>query len=342
MALDSYERLWKGLQNRCPLAGPFLCQDWIRWAFREIIEKRKWGWSIKRSQFVFPAITTAGTVSVTNNNNQVVGVGTNFTSALIGQQFRTSNLTPIYDVIAVTNPTNLTLSDVWGSTSLTNTGYKIYLAYVIPPTDFHSFISIYDPNFSWQLWTNVRQDDLNMYDAQRASQGTPYVVADYDFTSLALGGATITPPVPRFEIWPHVQSAYVLPFLYESRQPDLDDAGVTLPRFIPGNVLMEGGLAQAAKWPGPDSDHKNPMFNLALSQLHEKKFQDAVRELERQDDEVYKRDIWYESGPVWPMAPLPFPVNSSYLQLHAIVYALFALLVPLLCSLWIAGGYTNG
>jgi len=294
-----------------------MAQDWVRWAFREVIEKQKWSWSIKPSQFVIPNMVSAGTATVTNNSNQVTGTGTSWSASLIGQQFRTSNLTPIYTITNVVGQT-LTLDNVWGDTTAVNTGYKIYLAYVIPPLDFHAFISVFDPRFSWQLWTTVKQDALNMYDAQRASQGTPYVVADLDYTNLALGGATINPPIPRFEIWPHIQSAYVIPFLYEARYPDLDDAGATLPRFITGDVLLEGALAQVTRWPGPDREHPNPAFNLALSKMHTDLFDKKVKELQRQDEEVYMRDVYYESGPVWPMAPLPFPINSSYLQLHAI------------------------
>lgn len=295
-----------------------LAQDFVRWAFREIIEKRKWSWAIKQSQFVFPPLVSTGTVDVTNGSNQVVGHGTAWNSTMIGLQFRTSTLTPIYTVVSVPSPTSLTLDQPWGALSALGQGFKLYLAYVIPPLDFHAFTTVFDPNFSWALWTNVKQDELNMYDAQRASQGTPYVIADYDYTSLALGGATISPPIPRFEVWPHVQQAYVIPFMYEARYPDLDDAGATLPRFIPGDVLMEGALAQAARWPGSDRDHVSPYFNLNLAQDHAKRFDVKVRELERNDDEVYERDIRYESGPVWPMAPLPFPINSSYLQLHSI------------------------
>lgn len=295
-----------------------MAQDWIRWSFREIIEKRKWSWSIKRSQFIIPQMTSAGTVTVTLNSNTVVGSGTTWTKSLIGQQFRIGNLTPIYDIVDVPDASHLTLQDVWGADTQSGVGYRIYLAYAQVPDDFHTFISVWDANFSWQLWTTIKQDALNLYDAQRASQGTPYVVADYDYTTIRYGGATVTPPIPRFEIWPHQQAQYVLPFLYESRQADLDDANSFLPRFIPGDVLMEGALAQAARWPGLDSDHKNPMYNLPLAQFHETKYQARVRELERQDDEVYARDVWYEDGPVWPMAPLPFPINSSYLQLHAV------------------------
>lgn len=294
-----------------------MAEQFINYAFRDLIEKRKWSWSISQSQFIFPAMYNTGTVTVTNNSNSVVGVGTTWTAAMIGRQFRTSTLTPIYTIIDVPNATTLTLDQVWGAASASAQGYKIYIAYQIPPTDFHAFVSIWDPNFSWSLWSTVSQAELNTYDAPRASQGTPYVVADYDYTNLAFGGATITPALPRFEVWPHQQAAYVIPFMYERRFPDLNDSNGELPRFIPGNTLLEGGLAALARWPGPDAEHKNPYFGMQLAMMHQGLYDKAVRQLEVQDDEVYGRDVSYGIQDL-PFCPYPFPVNASYLQLHAI------------------------
>lgn len=302
---------------RCPLAGGQLAEQFINYAFRDVIERRKWSWSISQSQFIFPAAVTAGTVTVTNQSNAVVGVGTAWNATMIGQQFRTSTLTPIYTITAVGSATTLTLDQPWGAASSANTGYKIYIAYQIPPTDFHSFVSIWDPNFSWSLWSTVSQAELNTYDAQRASQGTPYVVADFDYTSLAFGGATISPDLPRFEVWPHQQAAYVIPFMYERRFPDLNDSNGQLPRYIPGNVLLEGGLAACARWPGPDAEHRNPYFGMSLAKMHQDLFDTKVRELEVNDDNVYGRDVSYGIADL-PFCPYPFPVNASYLQLHAI------------------------
>jgi hypothetical protein len=303
---------------RCPKSNYFLASDWINFSFRELVERRKWSWLIKNAQFTFSNQVTAGKVTVTNGSSTVVGTGTAFTSAMIGLQFRVSLLTPIYDIIAVTDGLHLTLDQTWGGTSQSQVGYQIYLARPIPPTDFHSFTTIYDPNFNWQLWLTVTQPELNTYDAQRSTQGTPYVCADYDYTSLAVGGATISPQLPRFEIWPHQTSQYVIPFQYESRPPDLSDATGQLPRYIPGDVLLEQALAQAARWPGPDKEHPNPYFNASLSAMHQKLWEEKVHRLEVQDDEVYGRDVQY--GPIFtmPFAPLPFPVNAAYMQVHAI------------------------
>lgn len=318
MALDTFEGLWKSVLLRCPLAGPFLSQQFINYAFRDLIEKRKWSWAIAQSQFIFPNQVTAGKVTVTNNSNAVTGIGTAFNATMIGYQFRISTTTPIYTITAVASATSLTLDQVWGSTSLASVNYQIYIAYQIPPTDFHAFTTVYDPNFSWSLWTTCSQAELNTYDAQRSAQGTPYVVADYDYTNLLFGGAAITPALPRFEVWPQQTAPYVIPFMYEKRFPDLNDSNGELPRFIPGNVLLEGALAQAARWPGLDADHRNPYFSLPLSQMHQAIYDKQVRELEINDDNVYGRDVSYGQQSGLQFCPYPFPVNDAYLQLHAI------------------------
>jgi hypothetical protein len=319
VALSTYDGLLRGVIARCPTSGYFLAGDWIRWAFREVTKKGKWSWLIGRSQFLIPNQYTTGTANTVNGQNVVTGNGTNWTASMIGYQFRIGLLTPIYTITAVNSATSLTLDDVWGGTTQNSIGYQIYYCYLIVPSDFHSFTAVWDPNFSWRLWTdNIKQEDLALYDGQRAAQGTPYVVADFDYTSLQVGGATISPPLPRYELWPHQQIQYVIPFTYEKVPPDLDDANATLPRYIDGNVLMEGALSQCARWPGPDSDHRNPYFNLPLAQEHSRRFNAMVEELWTQDQEVYNRTVFYEMGPTWPMAPLPFPINSGFLQLHAI------------------------
>lgn len=318
MALSTYSDLWRAILLRCPAAGGPLAQQWITYAFREVWDKRKWSWKIKRGQFTFPNQYTTGTATVTNGSAVVTGSGTAWASTMVGQQFRIGLLTPIYDIASVQSATQLTLADVWGAASNTSVGYQIYTAYVLPPTDFHSLTSIYDPNFNWQLWTTVTQAELNTYDAQRASQGTPYVCADFDYTSVQIGGAAISPSLPRFEIWPHQTAQYVIPFLYESVPPDLNDSTGQLPRYIQGNILLEGALAQCARWPGPSMQERNAYFNLQLANEHEERYRGMVREQEVRDDEIYGRDVSY--GPVlnMPFAPLPFPVNAAYMQVHAI------------------------
>src|SRR5262245_37087920 len=102
---------------RCPAASPFLTQDWVRNAFRQIAERRRWSWLIKFGQFIAPAVYNTGTVSVTRNSTTVTGVGSSWDQSMVGLQFRIGTATPIYTVAQVNSTTSLDLDAVWGSTS---------------------------------------------------------------------------------------------------------------------------------------------------------------------------------------------------------------------------------
>lgn len=312
MALDTYEVLWKTVHARVPIAGPFMAQEWIKWQFRELVERRRWSWLMKRGQLLVNNQYTTGTVSVQFNSNQVTGAGTGWTAALVGRQFRIGILTPIYTVTAVdVGAQVITLDDQWGGTTASAQAYQIYNAYVTVPSDFHSFISVYDPAFNWQLWWQVKQEELNAWDSQRASTGTAYALAQMAYDT------TVSPPLPRYEIWPHQLSQKPFPIVYETRPPDLGDSGASLPRYITGNVLVEGALAQAARWPGPDKDHPNPYFNLGLAMAHQGEYEKLVRRAEVEDDNVQESDVGYEQLTKMPWAAFPLG-DSSFLQAHSI------------------------
>lgn len=297
---------------RCPAASPFLCREWVSYAFREVAEKRRWSWLSSRGQFLMPQVVTAGLVDVTRQSDTVTGVGTAWDGSEITRQFRIGTQTPIYTIASVdVGAQTLTLDEVWGGDTQSGAGYQIYRAYVTVPDDFHSFISVYDPRYNWQLWLHIQQEELNAWDAQRAQSGTAWVVADYAYDSVS------SPPLPRYEIWPHQKAQYVYPFLYENRATDLEDFGATLPRYIRGDVLLELATAQAARWPGPSKEQPNPYFNLALARDCETRAQFMLAELERQDDEVVQSSLWYGERQGLPFATLPFG-DSRWLQAHDI------------------------
>ena len=315
---DTFRTVWGQTLLRAPVAGPILAQNWVQNSFRRIAEKRLWSWLTLYGQFLFPNELTAGKVSVTFNSNQVVGDATAAAAwlaspaSVVGQQFRIGVLSPIYDVIAFDGVSTLTLGAVWGGSTNASIGYEIYQAYVTVPTGFFSFQTVIDPQRNWQLWANRwTQSDLNTWDSQRASQGNPYAVVfrDYDPTGIT------NPPLPRYELWPHQKSQYVIPYLCVKRATDISAAGATIPPFIRGDVILEGALADAARWPGPSMDVKNPYFNPSLARDHESRFLYMVGELERQDDEVFEQDISYQmftAGLPWA----PFPGDARFWQSH--------------------------
>lgn len=401
---DSFNDIVGRVQLRVPAASRFLVQDWVRNAFRDIKKRRKWSWLRKRGQFLFPALYNDGTVAVTRESTTVTGTGTAFTSSMVGLQFRVNVNSPIYTIQAVNSGTVLILDREYGGSTDTETTFEIYKAYVTVPSDFHSFISVWDPNFNWQLNLDWDQDELNGIDAQRSNRGNAYIVASNDYTSSSIGSvgsvvqalgtgfapvssgtysgpnnATFTIEIttggdtgvaeyrwkkddgsytsgvataaaatelqdgvnvafasgtyvdgdiftiyatagavaglPRYEIWPHITSQYVLPFLYEIEPADISQSGQVLPNFIDGNLLLEYALAEAAKWPGPSADKPNPYYRLELSDRHMTKFEKDVIAHEQEDEEVFMQDVRYES---MPYAPIPALGDSDWLQKHAI------------------------
>ena len=308
--LSTFDGLYRGLLLRCPSASLMLARSWIDFRFRQLWDRKLWSWQRKRGQFIMDAAVTAGTAAATRGSFTVVGTGTAWTTDLVNHQFRLGLTSPIYTIASVDDVgQTLDLTTVWGAPTASG-NYSIYNAYVTPPTDFQNFIFVIDPQFNWQLELNVTQEELNAWDAQRANTGTAYVVASLDFDDVFN-----TPPLPRFEIWPHQRAQYVYPFMYVSRPPDLSDPGASLPRLIRGDVLLEGALADAARWPGASKDEPNPYFNLALAMAHEARFMAEVAEMVRTDDEVMENDVTYMSLSAMPFASIPWG-DARYLQSH--------------------------
>ena len=312
MALSTFDSLYKGLLLRCPIASLFLARQWIDYAFRRLWDRRLWSWQIQQGQFLMNAAYVTGTVAVTRGSFTVTGTGTTFTSDMVGRQFRTGTQSPIYTIATFTDATHVDLTEIWGGATASGQTYSIYNAYVTVPTNFEKFLTLWDPLMNWQLQLNVNQIELNMWDSQRANTGTAYCVSFRDYDTFFN-----TPPLPRYEIWPHQRAQYVYPFLYINRPPDLSDSGASLPRYIRGDVLLEMALAQAARWPGPSKDAPNPYFNLALAMQHEAQAETMLRDLDRTDDEVNEIDVMYVSISAMPIASVPYG-DARFLQSHDI------------------------
>lgn len=315
MALSTYDGLVRQVKLRCPAASLFLARQWIDYAFRQFWDRKLWSWQRKRGQFLLDQAIISGTATVTRGSTTVTGVGTTWLTGPVdptAHQFRVGTQTPIYTVQSVTSDTQLDLTEVWGGTTASGANYSIYNAYVTVPSDFQNFITVWDPQYNWQLELNVTQEELNAWDAQRANTGVAYTVTSLDFNDVFN-----TPPLARYEIWPHQRAQYVYPFMYVSRPPDLSDPGATLPRAIRGDVLLELAMAQAARWPGAAKDQPNPYFNLALAQAHEMRGQGMLTELQRTDDEIMTNDVSYMSLSAMPFASIPWG-DARYLQSHDI------------------------
>ena len=112
--------------------------------------------------------------------------------------------------------------------------------------------------------------------------------------------------MPMFELWPYQLSARVYPYLYDKRFPDTDDPNWALPRYIDGDTMIWGSLADISRWPGLP-DQKNPMYDLNAARQWDAKFEDKINQMMREDEEVYSTLVDYMLGgpyadSLWPGA----------------------------------------
>lgn len=181
MIVDTYTACWNKVLLRCPSLSPKLAQDFIINAFRRIAERRRWSWLVKSGQFITPAVYSTGTVSVTLNSTTVTGVGTTFTAAMVGRQFWIGTAIPIYTIAQFNSATSIELDIPWGDATAAAQTYQIYQCLFTPPADFHQFISVWDPAFSWQLYLDAPRSDNNNVG------GNCYAVSFYDYSGSQVG-----------------------------------------------------------------------------------------------------------------------------------------------------------
>ena len=187
MALDTYTECWNRVMLRCPSLSPKLSQDFVINAFRRLGEIRRWSWLVKGNQFISPAAYNTGTITVTQNSTTITGSSTVWTAAMVGRQIRVGTSSPIYTIAQFNSSTSIEIDLPYGGTTAAGVAYSLYQCYFTPPSDFHQFITLWDPAFNWQLQLDVPQTDLNRFDAQRANRGNAYMVSFRGYATSQVG-----------------------------------------------------------------------------------------------------------------------------------------------------------
>lgn len=404
MGQETSAQLWRALRLYCPVLPIPLAQNFIKYRFRDVRSRGLWSWRLGQSQILTYNVVKTGTVTVVRGSNVVDGVGTGWTSDIVGRQFRVGTIAPIYTVSQFNSATQIELDQVYGGSSAATVGYQILSAYITPtPTDFQDFISVKDTAMNWRLRLHTPQTYIDSVDAQRANSGTPYCLADLAYNStdnpagsvgpcvqvvgsgpvpfssglytgfslssyvvkITLGGVVgtatfawkkdngsfsvdlptteqpflidqgvqvqfpagtyvlndtfvvqVTPgyksSMPMFELWPYQLSERCYPYYYDRRFPDTDDPNWSLPRYLDGDILIKGALADISRWQGLPN-MKNPIYNLDGAKQYEAQYEAKMIQMMREDDEVYLQSVRYDLG--LPYASILAP-GADFMQDH--------------------------
>lgn len=310
MANETFRDLAGKVLLRCPSAALTLSQDWVKQSWRDIVERRRWSFMLKRGQLVTTNQYNTGTITVVAGT-QTVTIDSSTTglvnAAHVGQQFRVGTADPIYTITAISTAANTySLDQVYESANRTNQSYSVYTAYPPLPSDFHSFVSVVDPNFMQPVPFSGSVLQIDKIDPQRAAAGSP---------PRSLGFFDYYQNLPRYELWPHQRSAYVYPMVYEYRAPEPWDATAHIPYWMPSDIILERAMMYCAMWPGPDETHPNPYFNprMGLAQAHKAEYEHRIGILEKQDNEHMQQNIWYQNEQA---RQTPNVISSTWMQSH--------------------------
>lgn len=303
--------IFRAVRLHCSLAPAMLCRAWVQQAFEEFCARRAWSMLRAESQFLLAAQKT-GTVDVTYNSATVQNGTMSYATTDANRQFRIGT-GPMYTLIAAT-ATTYTLDRVYGETTAVGTSATVLDAYVTPPADFARFIAVLDVQNNWQLHLWVTEDELNTWDAQRSSTGTPWAVVS---RKLATGGSIIRRI--QYELWPYTTAQKTYPYLYV-RTPEVLSDSTTLmtPLADRPGALITAALSLAAEWPGPSPDKKNPYFSLALAAAKRAEAMAQFDRMEVLDEDVYNTWIAHvdlASRYNWA------PQDARFLQSHDMAHA---------------------
>jgi len=297
---DTYSETWRTVRLYASTAPTFLCREWVNRAYKQLARARSWGFLRGETALQVAASRALASVDVNTGIATVTSVGL-FLPSDEGRQFSVGTF-PVYTVAAYVGPNEISLDRAYGEVDATVSTAKIFDAYYTAPADFGSFRVIADPYNQRRLAFWITEDQLNILDPARTSGDSgPRLLA-------ARAPSTYSGTLGRmqYEYWPQPSSARSYPALYNKQADKLTDAD-TLTGVLAdaGQVLIDGALAQAARWPGTP-DLKNPFFNLGLAQMYETEFRAGIQSLSLKDDAIYPDDLDTVHWDQWPIGDLAY------------------------------------
>lgn len=241
-------RLTGYLLGRIPEIGPDLARTLVQDAWEKICRnKDNWSFLAKESAITVPNAVSDGTVTFTQDSDQVLADGTAkaaldvLDQLLVGRIIRRSAGTP-YEITAYSSTTGyLTLALPYYEDTEAGAAYEILGIYVTPPANFQGWISGRDVENQVDLsFYNTRQE-IDFFDPERTDSDVPY--------ALFQAGYTEATRQPRYEFypWPTVRRRY--PVLYQQTVWELTDAASgSLPPIIPDVLLKSASLLEGYTW----------------------------------------------------------------------------------------------
>lgn len=275
-------QIWGTIQSACPDCDISDIQTETNNILRKIYDRREWYGLFVRGQIATQGFTIGGSVNLTEGSPVVQGVGTNWTAAIVGQQFRQGFNSPYYNILGVNAFTQtLTLEMPWASPSYSTSGYYIAQSWYAMGSSIKYIHTARNLLQAWRLRLNYTQQTVDAFDPWRA----------YVFTPCAL---IQMPPDAngnyQVELWPVPSVVQPLPFIAAVQPPNLVDDGDALPAAIRADIVVKFGQAWAKTYKGPKW---NKYYDAAEANRLRGEAEAELRWMAKADEDLYRQSILY-------------------------------------------------
>lgn len=279
----------------CP---PPLVSQFITNSYRRILDSRLWYGLMTRGQISVPTVYSTGTATFTLGSNLIQGIGTAWTTSMVGMQIRCGFNTGYYNVSAV-NPTlqQITVDLPWGNPTA-SAGYQLLQTWVTLGPNIKLVLEMVNQRQGWRLLCNLPQAALNEWDTWRTTTGWTQILANKEPNAAGW---------PMYELWPAPTFQQTFPFLAYVQPQDMVNDGDFPVTFVRSDIIILAAIKDVLLFRGPKARYYDP----TTAQQKEKEFTMEIEKMKMNDDGNYPKD--------WQFDVTRFPMSqygANYLQSH--------------------------
>jgi len=277
----NYRQMLSEVTSWNPNFDPMKAGRAINNAYRLILDKRSWYGLKVRGVATVPTITATGQATTVTGVSTVTGIGTTWTPALVGLQFRQQFTAP-YQTITFVDPIaqKLTLDTPYVGSSGTSP-YQIVQAYISFGGNVKRLDHAENQLQGWPINIKTKIRQLDSWDVWRTALGWCR-----HFATRA--------PTPdgqfQVEIWPTPYQAQTFPFEAWTQPADMvldTDCPVA---WVSSHLLVERAIADALVFGGRKSDYYDPTTASMKIQLFDK----AVEQAEWSDEGLDQQAVQWD------------------------------------------------
>jgi hypothetical protein len=250
--------------------------------YRQFIDRRSWYGLKCRGVASVPNTYVTGTCTVTQGINTVQGIGTNWTPALTGLQFRQTFTQP-YQTITFVNVglQQLTLDTPYPGPDFTG-AYYLIMAYLSFGANVKRLLWASNQLFGWPMDIAVPQQVLNARDQWRSSMGWATTMATL-------------PPTPdgqfQVEVWPTPYAEQTFPFECYLQPPNLVLDSDSTVAWIRPDIIVTGAIADALMYRPKQNSYYDITSALTVAAKKEAQFQHDMTEVENADEALEQQAV---------------------------------------------------